>query len=96
MPHPLAGNGLYFRLDLPVDVTEAEAMRCAVELNRFETEGVDTPPFFGAWCYNAKINTPSFVGFWPTYVPVRHSGEYRVLVRVKELDCAAGDRESVI
>ena len=65
MPHPLAGNGLYYRLDLPVDVTEEEAMRCAVELNRFETEGVDTPPFFGAWCYNSKINTPSFVGFWP-------------------------------
>jgi hypothetical protein len=65
MPHPLAGNGLYYRLDLPIDFSEEEAMRCAAELNRFETEGVDTPPFFGAWCCNSGSGTLSFVGFWP-------------------------------
>jgi hypothetical protein len=65
MPHPLAGNGLFYRLDLPLNFTEDEAMRCAGELNRFETEGVDTPPFFGAWCCNSNSGALSFVGFWP-------------------------------
>ena len=65
MPHPLAGNGLYYRLDLPVNFTAEEARCCAGELNRFETEGVDTPPFFGAWCCSSASGALSFVGFWP-------------------------------
>ena len=97
MPHPLAGNGLYYRLDLPVNVTEEEAMRCAVELNRFETEGVDTPPFFGAWCYNSKINTLSFVGFWPNLMyQFGTVANIAFWCGVKEPDCEAGDWESVI
>lgn len=65
LPHPLAGNGLYYRLDLPVNITGEDAARCAGELNRFESEGIDSPPFFGAWCCNSQQSMLSFVGFWP-------------------------------
>jgi hypothetical protein len=34
-------------------------------LNRYEVNGVDTPPFFGAWCSQPSSTTLSFVGFWP-------------------------------
>jgi hypothetical protein len=34
-------------------------------LNRFEADGIDTPPFFGAWCCNSESGTLSFVGFCP-------------------------------
>lgn len=64
-PHPSAGNGLLYRLDLPVNLTADEANRCAAALNRYEVSGVDTPPFFGAWCSRPSSATLSFIGFWP-------------------------------
>ena len=64
-PHPSAGNGLLYRLDLPVNFAADEAQRCAAVLNRYEVNGVDTPPFFGAWCSQPSSTTLSFVGFWP-------------------------------
>ena len=64
-PHPSAGNGLLYRLDLPVNFDAQEAQRCAAVLNRYEVNGVDTPPFFGAWCSQPSSTTLSFVGFWP-------------------------------
>lgn len=63
-PHPSAGNGLIYRLELPVNFAADEAYRCAAVLNRYEASGVDTPPFFGAWCSRAGT-TLTFVGFWP-------------------------------
>jgi hypothetical protein len=50
MPHPVAGSGLFFRLDLPINLDREELVDCANYLNLYETQGVDTPPFFGAWC----------------------------------------------
>ena len=64
-PHPSAGNGLLYRLSLPVNFAADEAHRCAAVLNRYEVNGVDTPPFFGAWCSPPNSTTLSFVGFWP-------------------------------
>jgi len=65
-PHPAAGNGLFFRLDLPtIFSSDEEAQRCAANLNRCEADGVDTPPFFGAWCCHSGSGTLTFAGFWP-------------------------------
>lgn len=65
MPHPAAGNGLFYRLQLPISFSDEEAKSTAARLNRAEAEGVDTPPFFGAWCTIPESRTVSYVGFWP-------------------------------
>lgn len=64
-PHPAAGNGLFFRLNLPLKFSDEEAQSWAARLNRAEAEAIDTPPFFGAWCSVPKSGTVSFGGFWP-------------------------------
>jgi hypothetical protein len=63
--HPSAGNGLFYRLDLPTNFSDEEAQACSARLNRAEVDGIDTPPFFGAWCSMPKSGTVSFAGFWP-------------------------------
>ena len=68
--HPSAGNGLYYRLDLPLTFDDEEAKQCAAKLNRTEAEGIDTPPYFGAWCSIPKSGRVSFVGFWPNFLYV--------------------------
>ena len=65
MPHPLAGNGLFFRLDLPVTLEREQLAEYANYLNVFEASGVDTPPFFGAWCSQLDNGTLTHAGFWP-------------------------------
>jgi len=65
MPHPVAGSGLFFRLDLPLTLERAQLAECANYLNVFETNGIDTPPFFGAWCSQLDNGTLTYVGFWP-------------------------------
>jgi hypothetical protein len=64
-PHPSAGNGLFYRLDLPTRFSDDEAREWAARLNRAELEGIDIPPFFGAWCTMPRTGTVSFAGFWP-------------------------------
>jgi len=64
-PHPVAGNGLFFRLDLPVTLECGQLAEMANVLNVVEMNGVDTPPFFGAWCSQLDNGTLTFVGFWP-------------------------------
>lgn len=65
VPHPAAGNGLFYRLNLPLNLSDEEAKSCATRLNRAEADGIDTPPFFGAWCTMPASGTLSFGGFWP-------------------------------
>ena len=65
MPHPVAGNGLFFKLDLPITLESAQLAECANYLNVFEAKGVDTPPFFGAWCSQLSNRTLTYAGFWP-------------------------------
>jgi len=64
-PHPYAGNGLFYRLDLPLRFSDEEAQQHAANLNRAEADGIDTPPFFGAWCSLEGSGALSFAGFWP-------------------------------
>jgi hypothetical protein len=65
MPHPVAGNGLFFKLDLPITLDREQLAECANYLNVYEAKGIDTPPFFGAWCSKLDNGTLSFAGFWP-------------------------------
>jgi hypothetical protein len=65
MAHPVAGNGLYFKLDLPVTLAREQLAECANYLNVYETTGVDIPPFFGAWGSRLDNGTVSYTGFWP-------------------------------
>lgn len=65
VPHPAAGNGLFYRLTLPLNFGERESYSLAVKLNRAEVQSLDTPPFFGAWCTLPESGTLSFTGFWP-------------------------------
>ena len=65
MPHPVAGNGLFFKLDLPVTLEREQLAECANYLNVFETTGADIPPFFGAWCSKLSNGLLSYAGFWP-------------------------------
>ena len=63
--HPTAGNGLAFRLVLPVSA-EAEGFGPVLNtLNELELGGVDVPPGFGAWASIPQFNSVGYVGFWP-------------------------------
>jgi hypothetical protein len=69
--HPTAGNGLAFRLLLPVSADEAELCALADTLNELEVSGVDVPPGFGAWAFLPRLGSVAYTGFWPNcmYVP---------------------------
>ena len=71
MPHPVAGSGLFFRLDLPINLDREELIDCANYLNLYEAKGVDTPPFFGAWCSQLDNGTLTHIGFWPNFMFMR-------------------------
>ncbi len=65
MPHPVAGSGLFFRLDLPLTLGREDLAEFANYLNLLEANGIDTPPFFGAWCSELDNGTLTYIGFWP-------------------------------
>lgn len=63
--HPSLGKGLFCRLDLPLNLTDADAFKLATILNRVESTAEDWPPFLGAWTSKPKSGRPTFVSFWP-------------------------------
>lgn len=63
--HPSLGNGLFCRLDLPLNLSDAEAYKLARSLNQMEFTAEDWPPLLGAWTSQAKSGRPTFVSFWP-------------------------------
>jgi hypothetical protein len=69
--HPTAGNGLAFRLVLPVSPNDVELFALADTLNELEISGIDIPPGFGAWAFLPQFNGVAYTGFWPNcmYVP---------------------------
>ena len=69
--HPTAGNGLHYRLQLPVSASPARLEGMAQSLNVLEMTGIDMPPSFGAWAVRESDNILSYVGFWPNciYLP---------------------------
>jgi hypothetical protein len=65
MRHPNLGNGLFFKLELPVAYDEERLVELVHHLNRLEVTGADVPPFFGAWCSHIKTRRIAYVGFLP-------------------------------
>ena len=63
--HPSMGSGLFYKLGLPLHFEEDELVFFANKLNEVESEAVDSPPFFGAWCSHLKPGHLCHVGFWP-------------------------------
>jgi CheY-like chemotaxis protein len=65
MEHPNLGKGLFCRLDLPLNLSDAEAFKLAIELNKMECTAADWPPFLGAWTSKPGSGRPTYVSFWP-------------------------------
>jgi hypothetical protein len=63
--HPSLGRGLFCRLDLPLNLSDAEAYKLAGSLNQMEFTAEDWPPLLGAWTSQSKSGYPTFVSFWP-------------------------------
>jgi hypothetical protein len=66
--HPSLGKGLFCRLDLPLNLSDAEAFKLAIKLNEMESAAQDWPPFLGAWTSKPKSGSPTFVSFWPNFL----------------------------
>ena len=69
--HPIMGNGLYFSLALPTEMSHESSIRLANDLNALESSGVDIPPLFGAWSTWEPPGRLRHTGFWPNvlYAP---------------------------
>jgi hypothetical protein len=63
--HPTAGNGLGFRLVLPISGETEDFNLVQDTLNEVRLSGVDVPPGFGAWAAIPQLNSVGYVGFWP-------------------------------
>lgn len=68
--HPQLGNGALWKLTLPLDYTEREAIDKAIELNLAEYDHPIWPYFygFGAWCSDQRLKTITYVMFMPAAV----------------------------
>lgn len=66
-PSPLWGNGIFFKLELPLQFEKVEVARLSNRFNLAELNATDAPPFFGAWC-NVQNRRLAFVGFWPNFL----------------------------
>ena len=66
--HPTAGNGLVFRLVLPVSGNTEELVVHANKLNLLEIDGIDIPPGFGAWSVIPRFQGVGYTGFWPNCI----------------------------
>lgn len=63
--HPTAGNGLAFRLVLPVSAESEDFGLVQNTLNEMELGGIDVPPGLGAWAVIPQFRSVGYVGFWP-------------------------------
>ncbi|HUS98026.1 MAG TPA: hypothetical protein VMX97_14960, partial [Hyphomicrobiaceae bacterium] len=60
-PHPLYGNGLLCRLELPLPASNTADL--VEQLNHWELRRPDFAPLYGAWCIGNRA--PTFVTFVP-------------------------------
>jgi hypothetical protein len=66
MNHPWLGYGLFASLQLPISIeTQDQLVHQITELNRWEFNSLDMPPFLGSWCKDPKFSSPAFVMFLP-------------------------------
>ena len=66
MAHPLFGNGVLIRLHLPIFSDPKELPNLVNQINLWEMESADMPPFIGSWCIDPQFPSPSFVMFIPS------------------------------
>jgi hypothetical protein len=68
--HPQLGNGAFWKLTLPLDFAEREAIDKAIDLNLAEYDESTWPYFygFGAWCSDPKLRAVAYVMFMPAAV----------------------------
>jgi hypothetical protein len=64
--HPLLGKGLLARLQLPITVKPELLPELVNQMNLWEINSADMPPFFGSWCIDPKFSSPSYVTFIPS------------------------------
>jgi len=65
IPHPVLGSGLHSRLELPVEVEDAEAVELVNRLNLIERRSLAVGPGFGAWCPVPGAPRLAWVSFLP-------------------------------
>jgi hypothetical protein len=63
--HPILGRGLLCKLELWPSFDLNRLVQLIDDLNRFERDQIDGPPFLGAWCAGLRQGGLAFVGFWP-------------------------------
>jgi hypothetical protein len=68
--HPQLGNGAFWKLTLPLDVAEREAIDKAIDLNLAEYNEPIWPYCygFGAWCSDPKLRAVAYVMFLPAAI----------------------------
>lgn len=68
--HPQLGSGAFWKLTLPLDFTEREAIDKAIDLNLAEYDEPVWPYFygFGAWCTDQKLRAVAYVMFMPAAI----------------------------
>ena len=66
--HALFGRGTRATLQIPVSVEGDEAVQLVKELNAWELETPNLPPYFGAWMPGP--HGPMFLTFVPTHLCV--------------------------
>ncbi len=64
--HPLLGKGLLARLQLPILVNPNLLPELVNQMNLWELNAADTPPFFGSWCIDPQSASPAYVTFIPS------------------------------
>ncbi|WHZ27407.1 MAG: hypothetical protein OJF51_002204 [Nitrospira sp.] len=68
--HPQLGNGVLWKLTLPLYCTEREAIDKAIELNLAEYDYPIWPYFygFGGWCSDQRLRAVAYIMFMPAAV----------------------------
>jgi len=66
--HPWFGRGIFSTLELPIGGDLPSLLRLVRELNQWELETPELPPFFGAWVVGPRA--PMFQTFVPNQLCV--------------------------
>ena len=65
LKHPVLGNGLHVRLELPLNLGVDDTHVVAARLNGLDLAGEPLVPFLGGWCSGLRGDTLTYVSFYP-------------------------------
>lgn len=63
--HQLYGKGLLAQIRFKIEMDTADLPEFVNDLNRWELESDDLPPFFGSWCLDPDFAAPAYIMFIP-------------------------------